>query len=594
MLLSDMLAKLCKARVDEIGSDHLWKKALQQNERWHNAVIQAEAAERAAFYLEEEARRVLPAYMNVCGVQPIEEQQLMERLMQETKQSGVKCMIGLKQLEGAGILFALQRVWGERHYLMPTDIFLSWHIIFFPSAARPLDAGQELALWGAGEVLAGARPLDRQMLSMLAELGRSGLNFTSKGLLPLPVAKRLAAAVDMKDNALQAIGLAAPGNQPSLTVAFLLDAALSIGLLARSNQALSWNLAKLHSWLALPPNERISQLQMLVLDQVISNTKNADAGDAAAYSQLDCGNWYNASEVIAYHQLLHQCGWLDSIYDAKSKQTYIRKRLLEECSGSEVIVQTNGEVLVPADYFSLRWELELVAEFVHDDYMAIYRLTKKSLLRAVQYGRKRSDIVQLLQHHAGVLPASIAAMLEEWMSEENEEKRFYYAEQHYPKFHAQPACEPTYKVNFTETDPAQFLFNAQFDLRQYTLSEDSAARKEMKNGLLNLPLMWTGKYQAYHSSTKKELIKRAILWKTEVLIQYLDKPRLFIPLYTELAGDEWRVAGHWTDDRDTADSSAEQLVWLRPDQWNKMQLIAPESLSHIVLTVILLIHAIQA
>ncbi|MGI2292928.1 helicase-associated domain-containing protein [Paenibacillus sp. GXUN7292] len=578
MLLSDMLAKLCAARVEEIGSYHIWRKALRKNEQWHKAVIQAEAAKRAAFYLEAEARMVLPAYMNVCGVQPIEEQQLMERLMQETKQSGVKCMIGLKQLEGAGILFALQRVWGERHYLMPTDIFLSWHIIFFPCAARPLDADQELALWGAGEVLAGARPLDRQMLSMLAELGRSGLKFTSKGLLPLPVAKRLAAAVDMKDNALQAIGLAASGSQPSNAVAFLLAAALSLGLLARSEQALSWNMAKLHSWLAMPPNERISQLQTLVLDQAISNTKNTNAGEAAAYTQLDCGHWYNSSEVIAYHQLLHQCGWLDSIYDVKSKQTYIRKRLLGQYSGSEVIVQANGEILVPADYFLLRWELELVAEYVHDDHMAIYRLTKESLSRAAQYGRKRSDIIQLLQHHAGTLPASIAAMLAEWMSEENAEERTYSAGQQYPQFQAQLAGELTYEVNFVESDIAQFLFAAQLDLRQYTWSEESVARMELKNGLLNLPPMWTGKYQAYHSSTKKELIEQAILWKTEVLIQYSGKPRLFIPLYTELAGDEWRVAGHWADDRDTADPAAEQLVWLRSDQWNEMQLIAPESL----------------
>ncbi len=80
------------------------------------------------------------------------------------------------------------------------------------------------------------------------------------------------------------------------------------------------------------------------------------------------------------------------------------------------LVQPDFEMLVPARVdTALLWRIEEVADLVKPDWMMVYRLSRKSVYRALRMGARVEDILSLLEEHAtNELPQNVAFSVHDW------------------------------------------------------------------------------------------------------------------------------------------------------------------------------------
>ncbi len=79
-------------------------------------------------------------------------------------------------------------------------------------------------------------------------------------------------------------------------------------------------------------------------------------------------------------------------------------------------VQPDFEMLVPSRVdTALLWRIEEIADLVKPDWMMVYKLSRKSVYRALRMGAKVEDILSLLEGHAtNELPQNVSFSLRDW------------------------------------------------------------------------------------------------------------------------------------------------------------------------------------
>ncbi|WP_157729522.1 helicase-associated domain-containing protein [Tumebacillus algifaecis] len=90
-----------------------------------------------------------------------------------------------------------------------------------------------------------------------------------------------------------------------------------------------------------------------------------------------------------------------------------------EAVTTPVIVQPNFDLLVPVESFErLAWELEELTDLIRVDTLRIHRLTKKSVLRAFEFGWTCETVLDFLREESdGLVPGNIERMVEQWAAE---------------------------------------------------------------------------------------------------------------------------------------------------------------------------------
>lgn len=119
-----------------------------------------------------------------------------------------------------------------------------------------------------------------------------------------------------------------------------------------------------------------------------------------------------------------------------------------------------------------------------------------------------------------------------------------------------------------------FLYEAA-PLRHYELDspDDGGVGERMRSELRALPQMWLQQLRAYHLSTRKELMQKAMALETSVQIRMDGELRLFIPEALEQRAGQWTVTGRLIGD-DGAKPGR-----LTPEMWEEMKLVVPAGLA---------------
>lgn len=118
--------------------------------------------------------------------------------------------------------------------------------------------------------------------------------------------------------------------------------------------------------------------------------------------------------------------------------------------------------------------------------------------------------------------------------------------------------------------PAPSYIYESFPLHHYELSDLAARKKPLLFSEMELvPSMWTKQLRAYHHSTRKELIEKALQWQTPVQLRMERELRSFVPEKLEQQGDGWAVVGLLRDD------PQREQIRLTPDMWEEMCLVIP-------------------
>lgn len=322
--------------------------------------------------------------------------------------------------------------------------------------------------------------------------------------------------------------------------------------------------------------------------------------------------------IYQWLALLESFGWLErGHYQGKA---VFRKKVekssfapIEPKEAVSLYIQPDGEIFVPPDMgLRHRWKLEEITERITADALFIYRLTRAACVKAYDAGYTLQSVIAFLEESSAMpLPEPVSRALQDWFaplgkvsfaevmllrvqSTENAEalmkdneiakqllervgdRDFIIDAAAYTNLRARliklgfPPKERNTQRSLAGSDAniaspeseEQGWVYRQHLLSMYEADRTLPNKDELFPGMSKIPMTWVSQPRAYHASTRKELIQRAIDWQVSIQFQQNGQPQFFIPLAIEEEGLSWRVVGRWRneypfgDERQTSRSVA--------------------------------------
>lgn len=385
--------------------------------------------------------------------------------------SGAALKVALIRLSGKGILFALRKNWGEAGYVLPEDSFTNWTKMLLS-----VDESKTFAAQAEGLVDSPYRPaIAAQLLAVLSYIAKEDVTVTQKGGIHKRHASRLAALVPIADGELarkEADPVHIKTGYGSTAADFLCCAAAALGLLNDGSERLNVLPHRLAQWFARSEQEMNTSLYCLWkersaladvwLQHAVSLLERAAEGSWMPIRRLvehlaqigagENGSMMSRSEscrddqtdrLLCWIGTLAAWGWAETGTAADGERLFrwIRKPVQDEAEPlfvtgegsaplnseksdephkaadcSSFFVQPDFEVIVPPDCpYKVRWELEMIAERIKFEQIAMYRLTRETIVRALDNGRTSDGIKEFLQRQAKrQVPENVMTAIELW------------------------------------------------------------------------------------------------------------------------------------------------------------------------------------
>nr|WP_301539629.1 helicase-associated domain-containing protein [Paenibacillus sp. NEAU-GSW1] len=219
------------------------------------------------------------------------------------------------------------------------------------------------------------------------------------------------------------------------------------------------------------------------------------------------------------------------------------------------------------------WELELIADRISADRMTVYRLNAASIARAVKHGRTAAGMAAFLKQASGMpLSALVVTLVDDWSAQAD---RLDLKELPDSAKHPLLAIAGTGSIALPFSDtiplspPAGMLSVDDWEQRLELLQEDRAAQQSVFPEMETVPVSWMRQLRAYHYTTRREMIERALKWQSPVQLQMEAGIVAFVPALLEADGDGWAVRGVLRE------SGECRQVRLTPGMWEEMRLVMP-------------------
>ncbi|MBW7460350.1 hypothetical protein K0U00_40435, partial [Paenibacillus sepulcri] len=287
-------SRLNEAELQRYASAPLWASpgvALP----WPEALRDKPSLAAAWSTMPRPAAAALNIILGRFGALPFKEEQMLG--FSEPGIAGADYRIGLLMLAESGIIFAVRKGWGEKLYFLPRDTFLPWHHTLFGSFIPPAAGavGDADIIFEENDVY--IPELGLQLLHALAELVRSGMHKTVKGMLTKRTIEKCSSQMAVQPRDLSLIGLkSVPFAEYPLPLAFVLEIASRKGWLSEDVDAFRLHSGRLQEWFELTGEQRESGLLQLMIEQY-AVLDSSIAGAAAVTAALASGQWYRISDV---------------------------------------------------------------------------------------------------------------------------------------------------------------------------------------------------------------------------------------------------------------------------------------------------------
>ncbi|WP_436235995.1 helicase-associated domain-containing protein [Paenibacillus sp. LjRoot153] len=279
-------------------------------------------------------------------------------------------------------------------------------------------------------------------------------------------------------------------------------------------------------------------------------------------------------------------------------------------------VQPDFEVLLPPDAsLSLEWGVAAFADLQNSDLVRTYRLTKESFRRALDHGLRSPDVIRILRDHAYYeVPEQVIITLQQWEEQKdklyladvtllrcqsnevaeallrNEKCRIMLGERigvtnfiisrvhvkHLTKcleamgFHPNPSLIPNLSNDEEQelpswTDSALGLCYSKDTIQLYEIDPYLPQREDLYPDMQQIPMSWIKELRDYHASTRKDMIRKAIEWKSVLQLRKEGRDCFIIPRLLREDRTGWILEG-WEE--------YEEIAWTSED-WKEMKLILP-------------------
>jgi len=555
------------------------------------------------------------------GTNPFEPERLEERAEEEFGLTGAEFRVALAKLRRSGILFAVRKIWGDKLIYLPDDAVPLWQPILFPAGVRPLSSEEAcdvepsmeryrspLAL----ELLSAWHEIARQPLSFTAKGAPHRADvarIAETMMLPADNLEELRLAYPHSDRLPPQLALAI---DIGLVCGLLIEDESAIGVCAegmRSWLALPYEEA----------DDRLRRLVLSrycsakpKLHMTVSAVLSLDGEGWHTQGRID--EWGDRGETDKRLALLEAFGWIER---GRWRGQAVLRRRTEfdggdslDGEGCSFILQPDGEVFVPPEVgLSARWKLLDVAELKTADSLYVYRLTRRSCEEAYRIGYSLQDVVAFLERGSEApLPEPAEAALRDWFASigRTELVQALLLRADSAEIAELLSNAPDFEGMLLERiGDRHFLVDALQEKRirdqlkkagfppaermpdrmrqSQGASESSREHRETEKGWIvgkpsvsvfeaergwggaddffpglgDIPAAWVTKPREYHPSTSKELIKRAIQWRTSVRLEPIGGKRAFAPVSIREEGARWVAEGRWIEPGNGANRGAE-------------------------------------
>jgi hypothetical protein len=245
--------------------------------------------------------------------------------------------------------------------------------------------------------------------------------------------------------------------------------------------------------------------------------------------------------------------------------------------------------------------------------MRIYRITRETFYKGLESGKSGQEIVQFLTSHAiSKLPSGLEQTLVEWGKQfgrlqfadvtllrvntpdiaeaihtsescqpfilsrigeldfivKKEKSSQFHKHLQQMGYHPQrssppktssivpPSPETGQRKGWLPIEPAIFIFD---------LAPSFADMDHMYPQLQDIPPLWLKEFREYHGSTRKDMIRKAIEWKSYLKLRKEGIERQIMPQSLREDNNGWMLLG----------MENAQDILLRSEDWNEMKLILP-------------------
>jgi hypothetical protein len=277
-------------------------------------------------------------------------------------------------------------------------------------------------------------------------------------------------------------------------------------------------------------------------------------------------------------------------------------------------VQPDFELLLPPTVSPhAEWEVALFADPVSSIDMRIYRITRETFYRGLESGKSGQEIVQFLAAHAtSKMPSGLEQTLVEWDKQYGKlqfvevtllrvstpeiadaihsseschpyilsrigEVDFIVKKEQSSQFHkhlqqmgyhpqlSNPPKMSSVVPTATETGQSKGWFSIEPSIPVYDLAPSFSDMDPMYPHLQDIPPLWLKEFREYHGSTRKDMIRKAIEWKSYLKLRKEGVERQIMPQSLREDSNGWMLLG----------MENAQDILLRSEDWKEMKLILP-------------------
>ncbi|BBI34547.1 helicase-associated domain-containing protein [Cohnella abietis] len=347
----------------------------------------------------------------------------------------------------------------------------------------------------------------------------------------------------------------------------------------------------------------------------------------------------SAGAINEWLEILESFGWLER--GSINGQAIFRKKIdhvaatrTSAVDAGTIFIQPDGEILVPPEIgLGQRWVLGEIAEKVTADAVFVYRLTRESCIKGFDAGHTlQSMIIFLEQSSQQCLPDPVRRALEDWffsigkvkfseemllrtengavaallkqdpeisgkLLEQLGERDFIvdassikFLRARLVKLGYPPTDQKLNKVMLEELGEKtavenrlaeQGFINKRHKLSLFEADRLLPSKDELFPGMSSIPTAWLSSSRAYHWSTSRELMQRAIQWQASVQMEHGGERKTFVPHAIEEEEARWSVLGHWRSVSDfDSKGSGLRPVKIRVEEIDELMIVLP-SLAYI-------------
>ncbi len=524
--------------------------------------------------------------------------QQLEQAGLEWGMTGSEAACALASLSICGKAAAWMRSDGRTVFALKRETLNSWHHAFFDKSG--MTDGQEHEEWwpisGNGQTQnAGNLKAVRMLVMLLVRMDSRKVKPTLAGQLPKTVSRKLEKELFLPE----AVSENAAQSSQRL-IDFFMEYGRKTDLIGIQDGYICMSRDKMHDWTGQSimeaeqellsewqmwswPEEPLLQHAAVVLhgmrisgwftigdvvgrlEQRLGIPRLADGLDV-----LDTLEQFFFSELIGPLVLAGWLIWEKQTDDVERYRWGISNLVHRDtpatdcahsCPPTQWFVQKDFEIIVLGDpQLDAIWELEGLAECLHADAAFVYRLCRDSLWRSFDAGRTAAECLLLLEKRAlSGVPASVSQAVNDWEAE-------------WIRSEQASVVEPSHQEkNVKMARPGNIQRKSPW--KEEGAREITGVRAlripgpdELFPGWRSVPAAWLSSCRSYHPSTRLEMARYALLWKTRVKLRRGTEERLVYPCRIKESADTFLLEG----------VEGEKNVEIRLNEWDSLQILLPD------------------